>query len=388
MKVAHIITRMIIGGAMENTLHNLTDHYRDYGDEPILLTGPTEGPEGSLMDQVRQVGFDYRIVTSLRRSVNPLDEYRAYRQLVRLLRETKPDLVHTHTSKAGILGRMAASKAGIPCVHTIHGASFHYGQHPAAYRLYRGLEKYVASSTAHYISVCDKMTDIYVSAGIAPREKFTTIYSGFDTEPFLKSEQLRGPARQKLGFQEDDLVVGKIGRLFPLKGHECLIAASKDVIEAFPRVKFLLIGDGILREKYELQIRELGLQSHFVLTGMVAPEEIPGLIAASDIVVHASQWEGLARVLPQALMAGRPVVSFDIDGAPEVVKPGQTGLLVKLNDVSGLSQAIKDLAGDAELRKTMGERGRALCTEKFDHRLMSARIRDVYEQVLRESGGS
>jgi len=381
MHVAHLITRLIVGGAQENTLLTCEDQHRDYGDRVTLITGPALGPEGSLLPRAEQCGFDVRVVPELQRSIHPWRDWRAYRALVSLLRELRPGIVHTHSSKAGVLGREAAHKAGIPVVHTVHGAAFHYGQSALAYHAYVAAEKWASRRTAHFISVADAMTDEYVAAGVAPREKFTTIYSGFDVEPFLHPPRPGEEVRRELGLRDEQIVVGKVGRLFHLKGHEFVIAAAKEIVAAHPNVRFLFVGDGILRAQYERQIAELGLQKHFLFTGLVPPERIPELLHAMDIVVHTSQWEGLARVLPQALIAGKPVVAYDVGGAREVVIPGETGFLLPRDAVRELAEAVGTLAADSGLRQRLGQTGRERFTEQFRHQTMTRRIRDVYNSV-------
>lgn len=386
VNVVHIITRLIIGGAQENTLFNVEDQHRLHGDQVTLITGPPEGPEGSLLDRARHGGFRLEVLPELKRSIHPSSDWRAYRRIVQLLREIRPDVVHTHSSKAGILGRAAAAKLNTPAVHTIHGAAFHYGQSAVAYRLYIALEKWAAKRTARFISVADAMTDAYVDAGIAARDRFVTIYSGFDVEPFLSPTRSREEVRAELGFQDDEVIVGKIGRLFHLKGHEFLLRAAPQVVAAVPNIRFLLVGDGILRQQFERQIRDQGLQKHFVFTGLVVPERIPELIAAMDLVVHTSQWEGLARVLPQSLVAGKPVISYDVGGAREVVIPGQTGYLLPRDSVDELASAIRELAENPALRHRLGETGRERCRHVFDHQYMTGEIRGVYASVLNSSG--
>lgn len=382
MKTAHIITRMIIGGAQENTLHTVEGQHSDYGDDVMLITGPTLGPEGTLIPRAEQGGFDIKFVPELQRSINPFREYSAYRALVKVLKEYQPEIVHTHSSKAGILGRAAAEKLKLPCVHTIHGAAFHFGQNPIAYHTYVAAEKWAAKRCDHFITVCDAMTDQYVAAGVAKREKFTTVHSGFDVEPFLNPKTSREEIRKSLGFQPNDIVVGKIGRLFHLKGHEFVIQAAQQIASKNKNIKFMFIGDGILRQQYEAEIEKAGLKDRFHFTGLVPPTQIPELIQAMDIAVHTSQWEGLARVLPQALIAGKPVISYDVDGAKEVVITGETGFLLERDSVEELGESILKLANDPELRKLFGEEGRKRFTDQFRHQTMTRRIREVYEQVL------
>lgn len=382
MRVVHYITRLIIGGAQENTLLTVEDQHHLFGDQVTLITGPGLGPEGSLEERARQGGLDLRLINASRRAIHPWYDWQTYRELIRLLREIKPDLLHTHSSKAGIIGRAAAARLRLSCVHTIHGASFHYGQNPLAHELYRRLERYAAKSTAKMISVCDAMTDQYVAANVASREKFVTVYSGFDVGPFLTPARPPAEVRAQLGLEPEHVVIGKVARLFPLKGHEYLVRAAKSVIERCPHVRFLLVGDGILRPQFEAELTSLGLRDCFVFTGLVPPGQVAELIHAMDIVVHTSVWEGLARVLPQGLIAGKPVVSYDIDGAREVVIPGQTGYLVPPRTIQELSDALCDLAVDGVLRKRLGQTGRERFTNQFRHQTMTEQIRNVYKTVL------
>lgn len=355
---------------------------RDYGDEVTLITGPAIGPEGSLLDEAKRHGVPLRLVSHMRRSLHPWRDWRSYRMLIALLRSLKPEIVHTHSSKAGILGRAAAYKLGIPAVHTIHGAAFHYGQSRLAHRTYVRAEKWAAKRTAKFITVCDAMIDQYVEAGVAPREKFTTIYSGMDVEPFLTPPRDPQQVRAELGLSPDHVVVGKIARLFHLKGHEYVVQAARAVIDACPQVRFLFVGDGVLRESLEHEIARQEMSDHFIFAGLVPPTQVPELIHAMDVVVHTSEWEGLARVLPQGLIAGKPVVSYDIDGAKEVVLPGETGYLLPPRSIDEVSQALIELVRDQELRNRMGTAGRERFTDPFRHQTMTRRIREVYAEVL------
>ena len=381
MKVVHFITRLIIGGAQENTLLTVEDQHRDYGDEVTLIAGPGLGPEGSLVARAKAGPSEFRELAELHRSIRPWHDWKCYRRLLRMLEEIRPDILHTHSSKAGILGRSAAATLGIPAVHTIHGASFHYGQSRMAQRFYIAAEKWAAGRCEKIISVCDAMTERYVEAGIARREKFVTIYSGMDVEPFLSPPRPRDVVRGELGLEAEHIVVGKIARLFHLKGHEYVIKAAAAVVRSNPQVRFLFVGDGVLRQEFEQEIAEAGLGKHFVFAGLVPPEKVPELVHAMDIVVHTSLWEGLARVLPQALIAAKPVVSYDVDGAREVVIHGETGYLLPTHAVDELADALTQLAADPQLRDRLGQTGRTRFTDQFRHETMTRRIRDVYEVI-------
>lgn len=382
MRVAHVITRMIIGGAQENTLLNCLDLMRDYGDDVLLITGPSVGPEGDLLSQGRAGELPIRLLPNLRRAIHPRD-FSARNAIRDAIREFKPDVVHTHSAKGGLLGRHVAWSQRVPAViHTVHGAPFHDYQSKIAREFFRRCERWAAQRCHRMISVADAMTDLMVEANVAAREKFTTIYSGMDVEPFLRACEQRDAIRSKFGLQDHHVVVGKIARLFHLKGHDDLITAAAVVAKQNPNVRFLLVGDGILRDELTLRIAKLGLSEHFVFTGLVPPSDVPPLIGAMDALVHTSYREGLARALPQALIAGRPVVSYDVDGAREVTITGETGILVPPKDTAALAKALSTLVGNADMRSQLGREGQKRFTEQFRHQTMTRLIRQLYEQVL------
>jgi len=383
MRIAHVITRMIIGGAQENTLLCCQDLIRLHGDDVLLIAGPSLGPEGELLGQGRGDDVPLALVPQLRRAIHPWRDASSYWAIKRILRDFKPDVVHTHSAKGGVLGRMAAHVLGVPAiVHTVHGAPFHPYQGPAARTLFRWCEAYAAKRCHAMVSVADAMTDLLVDAGVAGREKFTTVYSGMDVEPFLAADEHRERMRAEFGFEDQHVVIGKIARLFHLKGHEYLIEAASHVMRQCPYIRFLLVGDGVLRGTLQSKIESLGLTEHFHFTGLVPPQRIPALLGAMDVLAHVSLREGLARTLPQALIAGKPVVSYDVDGAREVVVTGETGFLIRPKEVKSLADALAQLAGDARLRERMGRQGRGRFTEQFRHENMTRQLRELYERLL------
>ncbi len=396
MRVAHIITRLIIGGAQENTLFTCEDLSQIYGDEVLLIAGPPEGPEGSLIQRAEQGTYRFEQVREMCRPILPCHDLCAYIRIKNILRKFKPDVVHTHSAKAGILGRFAGHSLRTPViVHSIHGTPFHPNQRPWSRCLIRRAERMGAKRCDAFISVADAMSQTFLSSKIVlPKEvttkPFFTIRSGMDVEPFLHCDTHRAETRQKYGFTPDDIVVGKIARLFRLKGHDDLITAANHIknlsTTLSKHLKFMLVGDGILHDTLRKRIESLGLTDMFVFTGLVPPDDIPRMISAMDIVVHTSLREGLARVLPQALIAGRPVISYDIDGAREVCITGQTGFLVPPRDTSQIAAAITQLAQTTDLRKKLGEEGQRRFTEVFRHEHMTAEIRQVYQQILQQKG--
>lgn len=378
---------MIVGGAQENTLLCCQDLMRLFGDDVLLVTGPSLGPEGELLTQGRGGGVPLALVPSLRRAIHPWRDWQAYRAVKRILRDFRPDVVHTHSAKGGVLGRLAAHALRVPAiVHTVHGAPFHPYQNAVARNLFRWSEAYAAKRCHVLVSVADAMTDLLVDARVAPRSKFTTVYSGMDVEPFLAADQHRQRVRAELGYGDQHVVIGKIARLFHLKGHEYLIAAASRVVQVCPEARFLLVGDGLLRGDLESQLRRAGLADHFQFTGLVPPARIPQLLGAVDILVHVSLREGLARALPQALIAGKPVVSYDVDGAREVVLNGETGFLLPPKCIEPLADALVQLACDPGLRQRLGRNGRQRFTETFRHESMTRQLHGLYERLLAGGG--
>jgi glycosyltransferase involved in cell wall biosynthesis len=380
---------MIVGGAQENTLLSCQDAAHMDGDDVLLITGPALGPEGDLLQRAGAGEVPVHLIPSLQRPIHAVRDYQAYRALKQVLREFRPEVVHTHSAKGGMLGRQAAWSLRIPAIiHTVHGAPFHNYQHSLAREFFRRCERFAAKRCHHIVSVADAMTDLLVAADVAPREKFSTIYSGMDVEPFLRANEQREQLRRELGLQEEHVVVGKIARLFHLKGHTYVIEAAQRVVRDCPQVRFLLVGDGILRESLQGQIAAAGLTPYFHFTGLVSPQRIAPLIGAMDILVHASLREGLARALPQALIAGKPVISYDVDGAREVVLPDVTGYLLAPRSVAPLAEAITQLVQDPARRAKFGQEGRRRFTEVFRHETMTRQLRALYERQLRQSAGA
>jgi glycosyltransferase involved in cell wall biosynthesis len=194
--------------------------------------------------------------------------------------------------------------------------------------------------------------------------------------------------RRQLGFSPEQIVIGKVARLFELKGHADVIEAARRVVAQNDKVRFLFVGDGLLRNQLEQLIAHAGLSEKIVFTGLVPPARVPELIAAMDIVVHASLREGLARVLPQGLIAGKPVVSYDVDGAREVVLPNETGFLLPPRSIDGMASALLQLAGDPDMRQRFGATGREKFTDRFRHETMTKHLREIYEDVLTARTGN
>jgi glycosyltransferase involved in cell wall biosynthesis len=384
MRVTHVITRLIIGGAQENTIATVLGLQNRPGLEVDLVAGPTTGPEGSLESAFAARPELLTILPSLVRPIHPWFDFLAWKRLIKMFRATSPRIVHTHSGKAGILARLAAHRAGVPIIiHTIHGPSFGSFQGAIPNLVFRAAERRAAAVTTHFISVAGAMTRQYLAAGVGRVDQFTRIFSGFALEPFLAARN-DPELRARLGIAPSDFVVGKIARLFQLKGHEDLIDAAAVVLRRHPQTKFLLVGDGHLRPRLQERARAAGLEKEIIFAGLVAPGDIPKYLGVMDAVAHLSRREGLPRALSQALAAGRPVVAYDCDGANEVCFSGETGFLVPLGDVETLADRLAQLAGDAALRERLGRRGQEFVRENFAVATMVENIYALYQTLVQK----
>ena len=392
MKIVHIITRLILGGAQENTLITCK-LLAERGHNVTLITGPAIGPEGELFNQTKNEKYNVIVVPKLIRAICALYDPISYFQIKRLLGQLKPDIVHTHSAKAGILGRFGAHRLkgkwseNVPAViHTIHGLAFHPYQSSWLNKFYIAVEQSAAKRTDFFISVADAMTEQALAAGIGEREKYVTAYSAIEEDAFLKPipQEERKSFRLKYGIGEDAVVLVTIARLFMLKGHKYIIESAKQLSKQFDNAVWLFVGDGNLADNFKEQIHQLGLAKKVKFTGLLPPSQIPLAIQSSDILVHCSLREGLARTLPQAMLCGKPAISFDVDGAKEVVN-ANTGRLIEPKNIEQLINACAELIEDKDLRNKLGRAGRDFVKEKFAPDTMVDTIEAVYEKLLNSS---
>jgi glycosyltransferase involved in cell wall biosynthesis len=386
MRVTHIITRLVGGGAQENTLATINGLRGKPGVEVKLISGPTVGPEGSLENEAAKIPGLLTIVPELIRPVHPLKDFIALRKLEKILREQRPQIVHTHSGKAGILGRIAAKRAGVPVIiHHIHGPSFGNFQSAIANFVFTAAERRAAKVTDHFFCSANAMTKLYLAAGIGKPSMFTRIFSGFNLEPFLNATNDLA-LRNQLGLEKNHFVIGKIGRLFKLKGHADLLAAFAKILPQVPHARLLFVGDGALRGEIENQIHTLGLAGKIIFTGLVPPSEVARYVGLMDCLAHLSYREALSRALPQAFAAVKPIVAYDFDGADEICLENETGFLVRTGDIETAAQKLLQLANDPALRKKFGKRGQQFVKENFSVEKMVADQYNVYLKLAAERG--
>lgn len=384
IRVLHIITRLVIGGAQENTILSVVGLRQAGFGKVWLASGPQAGREGSMLDAARNSLGEVFVIPHLVREISPLKDFLAFIEVLLLLLRLRPHIVHTHSAKAGILGRIAAWVVGTPLVvHTIHGLPFHRAQAGYLNRLAVAVERLAGSVTDLFIAVSDAMRRQALAARLGSPSKFVVVRSGMDTASFLSSALLREITRARYGLLPDECVIGVIARFAPQKGHDFILRVAAEVLKKQPRARFLFVGDGKLRKEIESQAEKLGVREKVLFSGLVQPSEIPAMIAAMDIVVHASLREGLARVLPQAALCAKPVVTFDLDGADEVVAHGQTGFLTKAGDSEAFLAAILTLMEDRDRAREMGEAGRRRCETLFRSEDMIEQLDKLYISLLR-----
>ena len=384
---------MILGGAQENTLITCK-LLAQRGHDVTLITGPAIGPEGELFNKAKNQNFTVITVNELIRPIHPIYDALSYRKIKKHLQRLQPDIVHTHSAKAGILGRFAAHSLRrvtghgsrvTKIIHTIHGLAFHRYQNEWLNKFYIAVEKSAAKRTDFFISVADAMTAQATTAGIGQPEQFITIYSAIEEDDFLQPipDSRKKDFRRKYQIPEDAIVLITIARLFMLKGHKYIIESAKQLSKQFENAVWLFVGNGNLADHFKNQVRQLGLAEKIKFTGLLPPSQIPLAIASSDILVHCSLREGLARTLPQAMLCGKPAVSFDIDGAKEVVNEN-TGRLIEPKNIEQLTKACAELIEHKDLRNKLGRAGRESVKEKFAPDKMVDTIEALYRKLLKQ----
>jgi len=381
--VLHIITRLIVGGAQENTLltSQLLNKKNWYAD---ILSGSQTGPEGSLAGYAKHQKLPLIFETNLVREIHPLSDIIAFWRIYRFIRSGKYPVVHTHSSKAGVIGRWAAWLARVPLIlHTVHGWGFTEYQKPWIQRFYKYLERITLRITDKLIVVTRLDINKGLSAGIGSPEDYELIRSGIELERFASPKRSLKAVRKELGIPQDAVVIGTVTRLSPQKAPLVFVKAAQLIAAQYPKAHFVIVGDGPLREEVESMIQELGLSEQIHLTGLRS--DVPDLLAAFDIFTLSSLWEGLPRVLPQAMAAGLPIVASAIDGSMEIINDHVNGRLFPPGDHAAMAQAIIDLIENPEAKEKMVLKGYETVRE-FDVNLMVNQIEDLYIKSLAMTG--
>jgi glycosyltransferase involved in cell wall biosynthesis len=379
-KVLHPITHLGVGGATENTLTTClrTDPARF---SSAVLCGLAPDVEKNMEAEAAAGGIEVHVQPSLRRAMHPARDLRAYRELVSWLRKNPVDIVHTHTSKAGIVGRLAAARAGVPVIiHTAHGWGHHNHMHPLKRSLYIALERRAARVTQKIIAVSQSSAERGIADGIGTRDQYTVIHSGIDLARYRNVRVDARALRSSLGIPDGAPVVGTVSRLTPQKAPEDFITVAAMVRQHRPDVRFVFVGGGPDEAAFKEGMREAKLEGTVLPLGY--RDDVPQLLRIMDVFMLTSLWEGLPRVFPQAMCASLPVVATRVDGAPEAVVHGSTGFLVAPRDCSAMACFILQLIEDEGLRQSMGQSGYRRVDPDFCDRAMVRRIEEIYDSCL------
>ena len=371
IRVLHIITRLDVGGSTENTVISVTRMPQpEFAGS--LISGETTDPPPGLAESLCRAGVPWIQLRHLRRPVSLLADCSALWQLTRAIRRMGVDIVHTHSSKAGFLGRLAARMAGVQhIVHTPHGHVFEGYFSPVATRAFAALERLAARWTDRIITLSDQEGRDHLRRGIGRPEQFVTIPSGVDLGVVTHASPVRlvsgGP------------VIGAVARLVPIKGLHYLVDAAPEILRRCPDARFLLVGDGEMRPALEAQARTLGLSDRLLFAGY--REDIPSVIAGMDVVVLPSLNEGMGRVLVMAMALGKPIVATRVGGVAELLDDGEAGVLIPARDPIALAEAIGTLLQDPARARTLGEAGRRRAPHYSAEAMLDA-LAKLYREVM------
>jgi glycosyltransferase involved in cell wall biosynthesis len=377
----HVITRLTLGGSAENTVATMVA-LDGAGYRGPLAVGVAESDRASVED-ARRRGVTLLDVPALGREVGARD-LAALAQLWRLMRARRPAIVHTHTSKAGFVGRLAARLAGVPAVvHQPHGHIFYgyYGAPRTAF--YVALERLAARWTDRIVTLTDRGTEEHLARGIGRRAQYRSVPSGVPTAALRAAAPDRAAARARLGLPAGAFVVAALGRLVPVKGLDFLVGALPALAAAIPSARLVLVGDGPERAALEAQARTLGVGDRVLVTGAAA--DVTVALAAADALAAPSRNEGMGRALVEAMALGLPVVAAAVGGIPAVVADGETGRLVPAGDAAALAAALIELGRDEALRAKLGAAAAARA-EAFSTDVAHAAMRAIYDELARAKG--
>jgi glycosyltransferase involved in cell wall biosynthesis len=379
--VVHVITRLTLGGSSENTVSTMEALERA-GYAGTLALGPES--ETATVADARRRGCRVVEIGALGREIHPARDVAAVAALWRLFRRARPALVHTHTSKAGFVGRLAARLAGVPAViHQPHGHVFYGYWGPRRTALFVALERLAARWTDTIVTLTPREAEEHLERRIGRPAQYAVVPSGVPTAALRAAAPTRAAARARLGLAADAFVIAGVGRLVAIKGFDLLVAALPAVLARVPSACLLLIGDGEARAALEARAVALGVAARLRITG--ALDDVTAALAAADVLAAPSRNEGMGRVLVEAMALGLPVVGAAVGGIPDVIVDGECGRLVPAEDVGALAEALSDLGVDAVLRAKLGAAAMPRA-EAFSTAVAGAAMASVYDALLRARG--
>ena len=383
VKILRIIGRLNVGGPAIHVV-NLTAGLDSSRYRSLLVAGSENEAEGSMLDFAFSHGVPPvvipEIVTAFRFGLRDL---KALWKLYFMMRRERPHIVHTHTAKAGFLGRIAARLAGVPViVHTFHGHVLHGYYGAVTNKLLRWLERWLAWMSDRLVTVSEQVKSELVGYGIAPADKITVVPLGFDLRPFLNCSDLRGEFRRAMALSDQHKLIGIVGRIFPIKNHALFLESAARIAAQDSTARFLVVGDGILRTSLEIQASQLGISERVLFTGW--RRDLPRICADLDVLVVSSDNEGTPVSAIEAMAAGCPVVATRVGGLPDLINHKKTGLLVPPRDADALTSAVLELLNNSEFAREIGRNAQEAVRQRFTVRRLISDIDQLYSHLLEE----
>lgn len=381
LKVVRIITRLNIGGPAINAITLSAglppDRFRS-----VLVCGSPGPDEGDMGYLAEEKGVRPVVIPHLRRQVRPADDVRSLRLIIALIRQERPDIIHTHMSKAGLLGRIAAMRTpGVKTVHTFHGNVLSGYFSTAQSRIFLSLERWLARRTDRLVALSESQRrEMLERYRVGRPEQYAVIPLGFDLERFSRCGALRGELRRELGIPRDEAVIAIVGRLAPIKDPTLFLAAARCIRERRPDAVFLVVGDGELRAHCEAEARGMGIARNVRFLGW--RRDLERIYADADVVMLTSKNEGTPVSLIEASAAARPVVAMNVGGVADVVLNGESGLLAEQRDARRLADLALCLLDDPPRAHAMGEKGRAFALARYATSRLLGDIAALYEAMV------
>ncbi len=381
VKVLRVIARLNVGGPAVHVI-NLTRGLDATRFDSTLVTGTENPGEGSMLDLALERGVRPVVIPEIvgQATLKPRD-LKALIALYRLMRRERPQIVHTHAAKPGVLGRVAARLAGVPVVvHTFHGHILHGYHGPLMSWLLRRMERMLAHLSDRIIAVSEQVKQDLVRYGVAPPEKICVIPLGLELDPFLQSDFHRGALRRELGIASDARLVGIVGRIFPIKNHRLFLEAAALVAAKEPGARFVVVGDGTLRADMEALARQLGIGERTIFTGW--RRDLPRVYADLDVLVVSSDNEGTPVSAIEAMASGCPVVATRVGGLPDLIEDGEDGHLVPARDAEAMARTVLGLLRDRDRARRMGRNARGRVRDRYRAERLCRDIEALYTELL------
>jgi glycosyltransferase involved in cell wall biosynthesis len=381
IRVLRVIGRLNVGGPSVHVV-NLSAGLEPSRYDHMLVIGRESAAEGSMLDYALARGVRPHRLSDIVTSFNlaPRDA-KAVASLGRIMHQYRPQIVHTHTAKAGLLGRVAARLAGVPIVvHTFHGHVLHGYYGPIKNWLLRRMERSLASISDRLVTVSEGVKEDLIHYRVARAKKITVIPLGLDLQPYIDAHRLRGEFRRELGVDADIKLIGIVGRLFPIKNHALFIDGAARIAAADPRARFVVVGDGVLRAALEAQARQLGIAGRVVFTGWRA--DLPRIYADLDLLVVSSNNEGTPLSAIEAMASGCPVVATRVGGVPDIITDGVTGRLIAPGDAEGIADAVLKLCAAPETLSQLGQNAVSAACQRFDVKRLIEDMDQLYRELI------